>query len=64
MDSQISLCFPAILPNREDCQEGGTRQSKNNINNPQMAISVLVSKSTQNEYKEFSPTTKFKKLTT
>ena len=32
MDSQVSLCLPAILSNTEGCQEGGAGQSKNNIN--------------------------------
>ena len=64
MNSQVSLCLPAILSNRESCKEGGTGQSKNNINDPHMKIPVLVSNSTQNEYKESSPSTKFKKFTT
>ena len=32
MDSQVSLCLPAILSNSEGCKEGGAGQSKNNIN--------------------------------
>ena len=64
MNAQVSLCLSAILSNREGCKECGTRRGKNNINNPHMAISFLLFNSTQNEYEESSPSTKFKKFST
>ena len=62
MDSKVSLCLPVILSNREDYKKGGVNERKNNINNTNMTILVLVSNSTQTEHKKSSPSNKFKNL--